>query len=292
MSGFEAPQKDDLERALRSLAEDKILKLRIARNQVTSHAASRGMFHSSGHAQQASLLIDERFREFLTAALGHAAQFVGRIGSAQEVGQLIKPIFERFAVDGLDQIPNVTGMRESLVPKYRVEFNARIASVLRDFEIGLIDGKPWELSPNSTKPLHLVNDTDYVDLKRLAELKAIQNSNFDLRRLIRICEELNSSWRLANYFAVPDLVRTIMDHIPPIFGGKNFTFVMSNHGDRTFKDHMNHLDDSLRHVADASLHRQIRKTETLPTASQVNFAAALDVLLGEVVVKLTHPRSP
>jgi hypothetical protein len=181
-------------------------------------------------------------------------------------------------------------MREKLVPKYRTEFDARIQSALRDFEIGRINGKRLDhATTGKAKLLHQVNDTDYVHMVRLQELKAIQHPDFDLRRLIKICEELNSSWQLGNYFAVPDLVRTIMDHIPPVFGGKNFAFVKANHGDQTFKGHMAKLDDSLRSVANASLHRRIRKHETLPTANQVQFIADLDVLLGEVIAKLERP---
>ncbi len=180
-------------------------------------------------------------------------------------------------------------VRAQLVSKYQSEFDNRIASLLRDFEIGQINGKPLDQSGSKARPLHHVNGTDYVDAARLHELKTIQHPDFDLKRLVKICEELNSSWHLGNYFAVPALVRTIMDHIPPVFGGKNFASVKANHGDRTFKDHMERLDDSLRRVADASLHRHIRKSDTLPTASQVNFAADLDVLLGEVIAKLARP---
>ena len=46
---------------------------------------------------------------------------------------------------------------------------------------------------------------------------------------------------------------------------------------------MHHLENAARKVADAHLHTQIRKSETLPTAQQVNFASGLDVLLSEIV---------
>jgi hypothetical protein len=36
-------------------------------------------------------------------------------------------------------------------------------------------------------------------------------------------------------------------------------------------------------LTDAHLHMPIRKSETLPVAQQVNFAAQLDVLLSEIV---------
>jgi hypothetical protein len=43
------------------------------------------------------------------------------------------------------------------------------------------------------------------------------------------------------------------------------------------------LDRSLRNIADAHLHVQIRTSEVLPTGPQVDFRADLDVLLSEVV---------
>jgi len=46
---------------------------------------------------------------------------------------------------------------------------------------------------------------------------------------------------------------------------------------------MHHLEGAARKVADAHIHMPIRKSETLPTAQQVNFSAQLDVLLSEIV---------
>jgi hypothetical protein len=44
---------------------------------------------------------------------------------------------------------------------------------------------------------------------------------------------------------------------------------------------MLHLDTAAKKIADGLLHTQIRKGETLPNRQQVNFAAALDLLLGK-----------
>jgi hypothetical protein len=46
---------------------------------------------------------------------------------------------------------------------------------------------------------------------------------------------------------------------------------------------MQHLENAARKVADAHLHMPIRKSETLPTAQQVNCGQQLDVLLSEIV---------
>ena len=79
-------------------------------------------------------------------------------------------------------------------------------------------------------------------------------------------------------------VRGIVDHVPPIFSRSNFAAVANNYaGSQSFRQHMQHLDNSLRKVADAHLHVQIRASETLPTFVQVDFRADVDVLLAEVV---------
>jgi hypothetical protein len=75
------------------------------------------------------------------------------------------------------------------------------------------------------------------------------------------------------------LTRGLLDHVPPVFGKTAFSEVANNYGRRSFKEAMQPLDGVARKVADWHLHGQIRRTETLPTAQQVSFAASLDMLL-------------
>ena len=124
----------------------------------------------------------------------------------------------------------------------------------------------------------------YIDPSRIAELQSQHSSKFDLTRLIRLCEELNVVTAHECLMSIAMLVRAIVDHIPPIFGQQSFAQVANNYaGSKSFKDSMKHLDASLRHIADAHLHTQIRKCESLPTFSQVDFRSDVDVLLGEII---------
>jgi hypothetical protein len=124
----------------------------------------------------------------------------------------------------------------------------------------------------------------YVDTSRLAELRSLRKQQWDVTRLIRLCEELNSAHNNGCLMSVTMLVRAIVDHVPPIFECKSFTEVANNvTGAKSFKGSMEHLNQSLRNVADAYLHLQIRPRESLPAPSQVEFSADLDVLLAEVV---------
>lgn len=137
-----------------------------------------------------------------------------------------------------------------------------------------------------------VVEHSYVSQRRLEELRAQTNGEWDLKRLVRMCEELNSSYEHGSYIACSMLVRSIVDHVPPIFGHKSFAEVASNYaGGKSFRASMSHLDRSLRNLADGNLHTHIRQTESLPTETQVKFWADLDKLLEEIVRVLTKRSS-
>lgn len=123
---------------------------------------------------------------------------------------------------------------------------------------------------------------EYVNSKRLKELESIDNSKFDLSRLIESCQEINITFNEKAYLAVPLLVRSIIDQVPPVFGFKTFGQVANNYGPKSFKDSTTHLENSSRKIADSYLHTPIRSKEALPNGTQVNFANDLDVLLQEI----------
>jgi hypothetical protein len=86
------------------------------------------------------------------------------------------------------------------------------------------------------------------------------------------------------HMTIAMLVRTIVDHVPPVFGCKTFSDVANNYaGSQSFKRSMQHLDRALRNIADAHLHTHIRRRESVPTGAQVAFRQDLDVLLAEVL---------
>ena len=66
-----------------------------------------------------------------------------------------------------------------------------------------------------------------------------------------------------------------------MFGFKTFSEVANNYagGGKSFKETMLHMENAARKVADAHRHMPIRRSETLPTAQQVNCGQQLDVLL-------------
>ncbi len=124
----------------------------------------------------------------------------------------------------------------------------------------------------------------YVNMERIEALKNITSHDFDLTRLIRLCEELNIAYQNESHMTVAMIVRSIIDHIPPIFKVDEFCKVANNYGgSSSFKENAKALNNFLRKIANAHLHVQIRRKEVLPTDIQVDFRASLDVILSEIV---------
>ena len=123
----------------------------------------------------------------------------------------------------------------------------------------------------------------YVDLSRISELEELDQTNYNFKKLIQYCKELNLASENEMYFSIAMIVRSILNHVPPIFGFSTFLEVVNNYkGTKSFKEIIKHLEESCRKIADSYLHEQIRKKENLPNRIQVDFSANLDVLLSEV----------
>jgi hypothetical protein len=139
-----------------------------------------------------------------------------------------------------------------------------------------------------TKPLLSSPDAKpYVDHTRIVALQNIGAGRWDFARLIELCRELNVAAAHRCHMSTAMLLRTILNHVPPVLGFSTFAEVASNYGgpktNKSFKGNMQRLEGSLRNIADMHLHSPIRPREDVPTAVQVDFAADLDVLLGEVI---------
>lgn len=132
----------------------------------------------------------------------------------------------------------------------------------------------------------------YVDPTRLSALESLESKQWDFTRLIELCREINVAAASQCHFSTVMLLRTILNHVPPIFGFQSFTAVASNYGgpqNRSFKANMVRLENSSRKIADQHLHSMIRSSEDIPTFVQVDFSADLDVLLGEII-RITKPQ--
>lgn len=218
----------------------------------------------------------KRTRDELWIAAGDQAKFTGLVLEARDLmAQALGPLnnfglqLESTRSEG---VMNFTGSQSF----HSVEQGAGIvraaASAIRRRRV---------LPPNAAAgtPAAL----PYVDRSRIEELRALQSPSFDLRRLVRMCEELNACFAAGHLLASAMLVRAIVDHVPPIFGAETFSAYANHIGSKSLKGTMLHLNVSMRNIADGVLHQQIRSSEDLPTASQVDFRQDLGVLLGEIV---------
>ncbi len=126
--------------------------------------------------------------------------------------------------------------------------------------------------------------TYFVDPARIMELKQTKSKVFDLAKLVKLCEELNSASSNKNFISSSLLVRAIIDHVPPVLGFTVFSELANNYsgGTKSFKKSMLNLNNSLRNIADNNIHSQVRSKEVLPTQTQIDFSPELDLLLSEV----------
>jgi hypothetical protein len=148
------------------------------------------------------------------------------------------------------------------------------------------DSAYGERSLRTSQTIELTNN-QFISTSRIQELRNINSQQFDLVRLIKLCDEVNSNYKFKNFMSVVIICRAILDHVPPIFGFDSFDKVVNNYGgpkmNKSFKGNMSHLNISLRNIADKYLHQVIRTTESLPNETQINFSQDLDVLLEEIV---------
>ena len=134
-------------------------------------------------------------------------------------------------------------------------------------------------SPPGVKP--------YVDPDRINALQALQDGSWDFTRLVELCREIDVGTRPPLPYVDGDAAA---NDPQPCASGSGVRYLRGGgeqlrgtEDRKTLQGRMQRLETSLRNVADMHLHTPIRPSEDVPTAVQVEFAAELDVLLGEVI---------
>lgn len=138
--------------------------------------------------------------------------------------------------------------------------------------------------PNSLaqKRVFKNNKLTFIEQGRIDELASIK-TRWDLSRLISLCNELNQSSTIGSVVAVASLQRTIINHVPPIFGFKEFGQVVANYNTgKSIKKSLANLSNSMRTISNNHAHSLISTSDSLPNMTQVDFSNDLDVLLCEV----------
>lgn len=217
----------------------------------------------------------KRTREGIWIADGDQAKFTGLVLEAREIlntylGPLNDFGFQLHTVSN-QGVQNYTGSQSY----HSVEV-----------AIGIVRSAAIAVRRKRARPLGVSAGSavrPYVSLGRIEQLRRLRSPRWDFRRLVRMCEELNGVFAAGNFLASAMLLRAIIDHVPPIFGVGNFGQFASSVAGRSIKASMEQLNRSSRNIADTWLHQQIRRSENLPTETQVDYRQDLDVLLGEVV---------
>jgi hypothetical protein len=125
-----------------------------------------------------------------------------------------------------------------------------------------------------------------INKATLDNLEHIRSTQFDLTKLIGYCKEINSSFYHGNIVACLLLMRTVLNHVPPIFGCVTFAQVTANSG-KSLRDSFEHLEQGVRKLADLYTHQPVRAKEIYPSRGQVEpFRAQFELLLHEIVVRV------
>jgi hypothetical protein len=150
-----------------------------------------------------------------------------------------------------------------------------------------------EASKDPSYAANAASNAAFLNTEVLIRLKAVNSARLDPRKLVKMCEELNDSYARGNYICSALLLRAIINHVPPVFGGSTFADVVAQAG-RSVKTILARLNEEARPIADLHAHLLMRQSEHLPTKNQLEpYKASFEVLLQEVLISLnTIERRP
>lgn len=130
----------------------------------------------------------------------------------------------------------------------------------------------------------------YVGLALLDDLeKAAQTSTqWQLHKLIALCQGLNDAYEAGNPYVCAAMIRAVLDHIPPVFGQPDFKQVAAQYSftvRRTDKAHAQNLE-AFRPIGDDVLHRPIGPRVPVITMDNIPAPLRLNAVLHELLLLL------
>jgi len=134
-------------------------------------------------------------------------------------------------------------------------------------------------------------ETEFIDSSIIESLRQIKSKKYDLVKVVEFCREINGTFNSGYYLATALLIRSLINHVPPIFGHETFKQVVSQ-STRSRQELFKPLDDTARDVADLHTHDTIRHKENLPTKRQLEpFKSNVEFLLHEILTELQKQES-
>jgi hypothetical protein len=135
-------------------------------------------------------------------------------------------------------------------------------------------------APSPDPPLYV--NQDVIDAIRAKD----GTSAFNVTKLLKLINELNSNCAQQNTYAAHALLRGLLDHIPPILGQPHFDAVASNYQwPKTEKKYMKQLA-AFRAQGDDALHRHISADPDLLDFDHMPKGVCVSHLLLECAKKL------
>lgn len=163
------------------------------------------------------------------------------------------------------------------------EADAELKASLYDIEEALIQHEKSGFNS-------LVTTDWFVNSQVIERLRSVDQTRFKTVFLVRLCEEINSCFSHGNIVCTALVMRTVLNHIPPVFGRNSFKEVVES-GPRSTKSIFRHLEDGLRKIADSLGHGTISSTPLYPSASQVEpYKPQFEVLLNTVYQRIQDSR--
>lgn len=192
----------------------------------------------------------------------------------------------KYTIDELRQLEANHGIGRGLlknryfIPKQLLEFGKEVTDELvGDNAFGSQKEKP------------IGDNENFINAVRIEALEALNGKcQYDLSKLISLCKEINDNYVRHNYYSVALLLRTLLNHVPPAFGGKeSFDQVLAELNGpkhKTRKEILSRLHELQRKFADLVTHERLREFEPQMTLQQVSFIPEIDYLIREVVIEL------
>lgn len=276
-------------RAVGRIVDEALLELDESIGKIKREASAAGMLNSGSSVVAIANACASSFQKACVSVL-EKVQLEDREGALELAGRVqnktLKQARNRFAAvyveHAIAPVPNpmIVDPNSTARFKARTEMDLRLQRI----EGNVVDEFQLAITRQAPKERAQIQTSSFVHPDRISELKSKSSVAWDFSRLLAICDELNIGWQFGAHHSVAMLTRTMLDHVPPVFGQVSFAAVVANYGgSKSFKDSMEGLDKFSRKIADGHLHTQIRERESLPNSNQVDFRAGVDVLLAEIV---------
>ncbi|UPT66609.1 MAG: hypothetical protein M0D57_19505 [Sphingobacteriales bacterium JAD_PAG50586_3] len=150
--------------------------------------------------------------------------------------------------------------------------------------VGYGDLKEEKIAMAGVEVVH----ASYVDKSIIEEIRKLPTVTFDFSKLLALLNEINENYNNKNYYSVAFLLRSTLDHVPPLFAKNTFAEVCNQHPfGKSDKNLVLRLQNLSRDISDRELHTIIAKKVPLITETEIDFKHSLAALLKEIV-RLHH----